>query len=251
MWIDLVADFIAFLALRRHSYEEVLAHLTLNVFSPLECTASILSGIEPDGTFKTISNYGLPKDFFEIHNSNIRLTDKTPFTDSVTRRETIWIQTLPDWGDHYPALKKNVYDYGANTFVCWPITKFQTPVAVMGIFCKTDRVPSQDVNSFNRAVANLIALYFYSSENLISGISTDATMSKVAVTNLNELTERQQVILRLISEGKTNLFISEFLGYSESTIRQETIKIYSKLQCEGRQEAAQIYLNSHPEMQVS
>ena len=57
----------------------------------------------------------------------------------------------------------------------------------------------------------------------------------------NELTERQQVILRLISEDRTNLVIGELLGYSESTIRQETIKIFAKLGCTGRHEAALIY----------
>ena len=57
----------------------------------------------------------------------------------------------------------------------------------------------------------------------------------------NNLTERQQVILRLISEDRTNLTISELLGYSESTVRQETIKIFAKLNCTGRKEATQIY----------
>jgi hypothetical protein len=55
------------------------------------------------------------------------------------------------------------------------------------------------------------------------------------------LTERQKLILRMISEGRTNLNIGELLGYSESTIRQETIKIYSVLNCHGREEASKIY----------
>ena len=56
-----------------------------------------------------------------------------------------------------------------------------------------------------------------------------------------ELSERQQVILRLISENRTNLVIGELLGYSESTIRQETISIFAKLNCTGRKEASKIY----------
>jgi DNA-binding NarL/FixJ family response regulator len=55
------------------------------------------------------------------------------------------------------------------------------------------------------------------------------------------LTQRQDLILRMISEGRTNLAISEILKYSESTIRQETIKIFSKLGCDGRTEATEIY----------
>lgn len=57
----------------------------------------------------------------------------------------------------------------------------------------------------------------------------------------HDLTERQQIILRLISENRTNLAISEILGYSESTIRQETISIFANLNCAGRKEASKIY----------
>ena len=53
------------------------------------------------------------------------------------------------------------------------------------------------------------------------------------------LTERQELILKMIAEGRTNSDISDLLGYSESTIRQETIKIYSALKVTGRRAAAQ------------
>ena len=56
-----------------------------------------------------------------------------------------------------------------------------------------------------------------------------------------ELTPRQQLILQMISEGRTNIGIGEMLKYSESTIRQETIKIFSKLGCHGRDQASTIY----------
>ncbi|NDA41882.1 MAG: hypothetical protein EBX85_04600, partial [Actinobacteria bacterium] len=42
-----------------------------------------------------------------------------------------------------------------------------------------------------------------------------------------ELTERQRLILQMISDGRTNGDIADLLGYSESLIRQETIRIYA------------------------
>jgi DNA-binding NarL/FixJ family response regulator len=72
---------------------------------------------------------------------------------------------------------------------------------------------------------------------VVQGIQQTSYLDLVS----SELTERQLVILQLISEDRTNTSISELLGYSESTIRQETIKIFAKLQCSGRHEAAQIY----------
>jgi DNA-binding CsgD family transcriptional regulator len=53
------------------------------------------------------------------------------------------------------------------------------------------------------------------------------------------LTHRQIDILEGLIEGKTNYDIAADLGYSVSTIRQETIKIYSALKVTGRRAAAQ------------
>jgi DNA-binding CsgD family transcriptional regulator len=53
------------------------------------------------------------------------------------------------------------------------------------------------------------------------------------------LTGRQLQILEGLIEGKTNFEIAADLGYSVSTVRQETIKIYSMLNVSGRRAAAQ------------
>jgi DNA-binding NarL/FixJ family response regulator len=51
------------------------------------------------------------------------------------------------------------------------------------------------------------------------------------------LTERQLNVLRLMAEGKTNNQIAQDLILSESTIRQETVKIYRALGVHARSEA--------------
>ena len=48
-------------------------------------------------------------------------------------------------------------------------------------------------------------------------------------------------LYQMIAEGRTNSDIADLLAYSDSLIRQETIKIYSILGCSGRLEAARIY----------
>jgi len=51
-----------------------------------------------------------------------------------------------------------------------------------------------------------------------------------------ELTERQNLILKMIQSGDTNQIIAARMGYSESLIRQETIAIYRKLGIAGRRD---------------
>ena len=54
-----------------------------------------------------------------------------------------------------------------------------------------------------------------------------------------KFTGRQLQILEGLIEGKTNFEIAGELGYSVSTVRQETMKIYSQLNVVGRRAAAQ------------
>ena len=59
------------------------------------------------------------------------------------------------------------------------------------------------------------------------------------VPQQHRMTGRQLQILEGMIEGKTNFEIASELGYSVSTVRQETIKIYQILNVTGRRAAAQ------------
>jgi len=58
-------------------------------------------------------------------------------------------------------------------------------------------------------------------------------------TTPENLTDRQIEILRLITAGKTNGSISRNLGFSESTVRHETMAIYRSLGVSNREGAIQ------------
>ena len=59
------------------------------------------------------------------------------------------------------------------------------------------------------------------------------------------LTQRQLLILAGMIEGKTNHELAEDLGFSVSTIRHETMRIYSLLQVSDRKEAAREAVLQH------
>jgi DNA-binding CsgD family transcriptional regulator len=56
----------------------------------------------------------------------------------------------------------------------------------------------------------------------------------------NELSPRQLRILHLLAEGLTNPQIAARIGFSDSTVRQETMAIYRFLGADGRREAVHI-----------
>jgi DNA-binding NarL/FixJ family response regulator len=53
-----------------------------------------------------------------------------------------------------------------------------------------------------------------------------------------DLTERQKTVLKLMTDGFTNAEIARELLLSESSIRQETVRIYKTLGVSSRQGAA-------------
>jgi DNA-binding NarL/FixJ family response regulator len=57
--------------------------------------------------------------------------------------------------------------------------------------------------------------------------------------SVDSLTKRQMNILRGMVDGKTNHDLASQLGYSVSTIRHETMRIYQALAVSDRREAAQ------------
>lgn len=64
-------------------------------------------------------------------------------------------------------------------------------------------------------------------------LSTDAHLP----TDEIELSVRQKEILHYMAQGKTNSAIAHLIGFSESTVRQETIDIYRRLGVNDRRTA--------------
>jgi DNA-binding NarL/FixJ family response regulator len=152
---------------------------------------------------------------------------------------------LPNWPSEYPDLKGKPAIKGAKTFICFPIEKSGTPVAAFGVFSNFEIHPNIEVEAFLKAIGNVISLHLYrggQASREQSGMSQNFNSPAIGMSSRpTKLSDRQMLILRMMSEGRTNLVISELLGYSESTVRQETIKIFAILVCHGREEASKIY----------
>lgn len=118
---------------------------------------------------------------------------------------------------------------------CIPLTKGSDPI---GILCLTLSAGAK---------MNVISPEALSVVSKITGIWLDSlgvqstsigygTQSNSAPSP-ESLTDRQLTVLRLMAEGKTNGQIAQELILSESTIRQETVKIYRALGVHARSEA--------------
>ena len=243
MFLLQLSNLMEFLSQRSRSLEEVLAFVVNTTLQPLKSTSAFISQVNSENFVENVCRYGISDALHDKYPPIYNLADNFPITDSIRNRKVVWINTLPNWPDDYPALKSLAYDSGDKTFICFPIHKFGSPGAVLGIFCEPIIHPDAETDAFLRAVGNLISLFMYPSsaaENSNRRVKSSLNI-KDSCQLIEALSERQKIILRMMSQGDTNQLISLRLGYSDSTIRQETIKIFAMLGCNGRKEASQIY----------
>jgi DNA-binding CsgD family transcriptional regulator len=119
-----------------------------------------------------------------------------------------------------------------------PILKGQNPIGVVAMM---------RTNHEGQLCAKLSALAARSVGNTfglwIDTLGVTPNTRPIDVQASGELTDRQLEILRHIANGRTNAQIASELILSESSIRQETVRIYRSLGVGTRAEAARKGLN--------
>ena len=238
-----VSDLAAFLNFHVQELDQVLEYLVHQTMAEIEVTSAFMCALNRHNRVDLIAHCGLEEHILDAFPTDLTLFDRFPLTDSLRNRKTVWIDSLPDWGGDYPSIKDAVIPSGVKTFFSISIERDNTPVAVMGFFAAPSLDYNEDIEAFLLTVSNLVSLNFFRhSKSLENTIKPRVRLiSNSEVLSLAGLTERQTLILKMMSDEYTNLMISEILGYSESTIRQESIRIYAKLNCNGRKRAAQLY----------
>jgi DNA-binding CsgD family transcriptional regulator len=145
------------------------------------------------------------------------------------------------WDDHILAnsiknkgLAKALVDYQGNRLYCYaiPMLKGSEPLG-SAMFCQKAK-PAEDFPAeVNYAMSQVLGIWLQSM-GLANGFNPN---SKQTEPNPQALTERQLKILERMSFGQTNAEIAQELILSESSIRQETVKIYRALGVGSRAEA--------------
>jgi DNA-binding NarL/FixJ family response regulator len=112
-------------------------------------------------------------------------------------------------------------------------------MTVIGVVIKNVLLHNEESRNFLETVSGLMGLQISSLRRTRLSVEQDSSV-------WNLLNSRQHKIVSMMSEGKTNYQIAYELGYSESTIRQDTIKIYEILGVPGRKGATQAFRVNYP-----
>lgn len=171
-------------------------------------SGSQLVAIDQKGSLRVIAAYGNSYPIAE----SLSLWDDNPISKALGSKEIVSFA----WDSLY--------------ITVFPFFKSMAPVGGLVV------VSSKKVGKLEDAARNILAQLgaFYLDTNGLN-IKQGAVRSE---GNPEELTERQRQVLGYMALGQTNAEIARVMLLSESTIRQETVRIYRALGVNSRTEAS-------------
>lgn len=218
------------------SAEDLSQLLAFEICPSGELAKVYLGRVDNDGLIRTISSFGYPL-AIDVIGISIPLDADRPMPDAVKRKKVI-LGSREVIEAQYSGLAHIDPQSPWRSLVVVPTAG--RLVATFHLLCDLDD-PDFAILYFQIVGA---VLSFYQHEELRSLNQRSSFESAVeqespVVARIEvgrPLTERQQMILSMIKELKSNPQIAALMGYSESLIRQETIIIYKKLGVSGRNE---------------
>ncbi len=236
-----IADFAAHLNNHDLSEDEICEFLVTNILTFLGVKTAWLSNLTSRETVRARASFGVDQTLYSDW-QEFPLDWKLPVTDALVEKRIVWINSLPEWPVEYPLLKDVKFSTELRTQIVVPIFRLENCVGCLGIVSETSLSPDEEIDLFLQTISHLISLHIYRQSR---------DRKKLESPNVTSLTDRQVQILAHIAEKRTNIEIADIMGYSESTIRQETIRIFEKLQLAGRNEARIYFLENKERFGIS
>jgi DNA-binding CsgD family transcriptional regulator len=223
---DLINDLVGFLNNPSLKVEDITKYLTLKTFHLYGAYSVYIYKLNTDANLELVNNFGQDEEM----NAGWRivpLSHNLPATDAVKEDRMVWLADHRDWEEFYPHLIEYPDSAGLKTLINFPLHITSAPIGVLGIMCENENKATPEDNSFVSIVSGLISLHISKQQNRAAQLEERGAY----------LTKRQIAIIEMMSQQMTNIQIARELGYSESTVRHESMRIYEILQANGRREA--------------
>lgn len=235
--LDRVLELIEFIHTEIPDGNALCQFITLRSLNEIGATHAFIAELKPGGLIIPVYQFGFTEE--EVASWAISsIDDHIPTADALKTNSFVWLADNEDWNRDYPALVQHKIPT-AETFICWPIHIHGSYMSTIGVVFKNVIIQSHELKNYLEILSGLIGLQMSSLKRTKLTVDQDSSI-------WNLLTNRQHKIVAMMAEGMTNNQIAMELGYSQSTIRQDTIKIYEILGVAGRKGATQAYRVNFP-----
>ena len=213
-----------------HEFCKHLVHKVMRKYSPL---GALIGLVGNDSKCHTIGKFGE----WQIDNgATFDLQRDSPIADALRTGQQIHIDNTRALQNLYPEADSTLP--GSQSYIYSPFESTDRAVGFLGIgFARELEIEA--INHLEIQMITVAAEYLSLSAHRYERAKLkQSTMTTAEHETHYSLSGRQLEILQQMSEGKTNLQIARHLNLSESSIKQESVKIFRMLAVSNRLEAS-------------
>lgn len=215
--------------------DQIAEYLVLLLMPSRGAEAAVISLVQSDGSLAVRGHFGLAPELLAPLN-NAKLTASTPMTDALRQGEAQFLSAGPAVSEHYAALSE--FPHLCVPTAAWPLTLPSRRVGAVQLLFK-EGADNERMRGSLDGLTGAMSLFLSLRHDMQIDAPVDNPAPK-APMKVIDLTARQFRILQMMAEGMTNLRISHRIGFSESTVRQETMAVFRHFGVHDRREAVRI-----------
>lgn len=242
---EALTEFARFL-MTRPVGDRIAQYVVTRLMSVHGARGSVISRFGTDGTLAIVGSFGMSEEALSSCGS-LSLWDSSPMSDAAISGEPVILLTPAEVDEEYPASAEEAIPVRAPV-ACWPLALPQQSLGAMQLTLPSSSA-AQTLLADGAEVAVLLSLYLSLAGPLpptrpshLESVVGEPMLGTATVNRRTpeDLTERQTAILVRMAAGQTNAQIARDIGFSESTVRQETMAIYRCLGATGRHDATRL-----------
>lgn len=210
------------------SLEEIFAFLSQNTFATFPAEALFLAILRGNGAIHFPVRNG--KNVANFINSPERVLDtQTPGRAAFIEDKVVECGSFDEYLFYYPQNIRLIFPNGFQASLAIPVPAY----GALMVYSLAAITLDSELENFLRIIGEVLALHFDAKGYRPKFDRVEFAEDPSA---LHPLTSRQWAIHEAMLRGLPNGAIAKELSYSESLIRQETMRIYSKLGIRGRKD---------------
>jgi DNA-binding CsgD family transcriptional regulator len=219
----------------KYEEEDICRKLVLDTLQDLKPMNIYIGRLHSSGYIIEKTGFGYERDKQALW-SPVKISEHLPISECLREHRIVSVTAKEKLKPRYPDMgKHHVNSIEWTSLVCVPIVDYGVIHLSLDSIFKGLEVEKKLLDIVSDLV--LIGL------NVLDTKTQPITIDEVITKNVSpQLTERQLLIKDLIIKGMTNYEIAKKIGYSHSLVRQESIKIFAKLDVKDRRELINTYL---------
>ena len=190
--------------------------------------------IHSNGTYSLTHSFGFPENLEELSNP-VTLEISSPIVDSIRNSRVVWVENLEVLNLEYPNWAKDSPIKFCAPIIAIPLLNRGVAVGALCVTGTREEL-SADSITYLELIANLLSVNLRREILLALEIAGPIKGFLLGLP----LTPREKDIQAMMGGGSTNREISVELGFSESTVRKDSVSLFAKLGVNNRKDAGDL-----------